>query len=148
MREGHILLVEDNEDDVELTLRAFRKSKLKNEIRVVRDGAEALEYLRAEGAHSSRDRDEIPELVLLDLKLPKVDGIGVLEAIKDDPRTKTIPIVVLTTSDTEQDMKRCYELGANSYVRKPVDFREFVDAVQHLGVYWVLYNERPPAGAR
>ena len=144
MRRGHILLVEDNEDDVELTLRAFRKSRLSNEIRVVRDGAEALDYLKGRGAHAGREAEELPEVVLLDLKLPKVDGLEVLEAIRGDERMKLVPVVVLTTSDTEQDMERCYALGANSYVRKPVDFRDFVEAVQHLGLYWILYNQRPP----
>ncbi len=129
-----ILLVEDNADDEQLTLRAMRQSEVPNIIRVARDGAEALDHLI--GAHSAR----LPDLVLLDLKLPKVSGLEVLQRIRNEERTKSLPVVVLTSSDEERDILESYSLGANSYIRKPVDFDEFIDAVRQLGVYWLLLN--------
>jgi two-component system, response regulator len=130
-----ILLVEDNADDEQLTLRAMRQSDIPNIIRVARDGAEALDKLFGEG------QDRLPDLVLLDLKLPKVNGLEVLKKLRSDPRTKTLPVVVLTSSDEERDIVESYELGANSYVRKPVDFDQFIDAVRQLGLYWLSMNK-------
>ena len=141
---GHILLVEDNPDDVDLTLRAFERQKIKNPIVVARDGEEALEYLFATGRHAGRSIDEQPALVLLDLKLPKVDGLEVLKRLRDHPKTRLDPVVILTSSREEQDLLRGYSLGANSYVRKPVDFGQFMEAVRELGVYWLMINELPP----
>jgi two-component system response regulator len=138
------LLVEDNPDDVELTLRAFEKSNLANDIVVVRDGIEALDYLFGTGMHAARDSSLAPQVVLLDLKLPKVDGLEVLKRIRADQRTSHVPVVVLTSSKEEQDVWRSYDLGANSFVRKPVDFAEFVDAARQLGLYWLVLNEPPP----
>lgn len=146
MRGKTILLVEDNPDDVELTLRAFSKSKIGNEIVVVRDGQEALDYLFATGAHAGRDASALPEVVLLDLKLPKVDGLEVLRRLRADERTRLLPVVVLTSSGEQQDMLSSYDLGANSFVRKPVDFAEFMDAARHLGLYWLVLNQVPPKG--
>lgn len=143
-RSRTILLVEDNPDDVELTLEAFRKSQSANRIAVVRDGEEALEYLFASGRHAGRDPLADPEIVLLDLKLPKVDGLEVLRRIRGDARTKRLPVVILTSSKEEQDLVRGYELGANSFVRKPVDFVAFLDAARQLGLYWLVLNEPPP----
>jgi two-component system response regulator len=142
-----ILLVEDNADDVDLTLRAFEKSKVVNKIIVARDGGEALEYLFATGAHSGRDVTLMPEVVLLDLKLPRIDGLDVLRRMRADDRTRRLPVVVLTSSSEEQDLVRSYNLGANSFVRKPVDFFAFVGAAQQLGLYWLVLNEPPPNGA-
>ncbi|MBI4264657.1 MAG: response regulator [Acidobacteria bacterium] len=142
-----ILLVEDNPDDVELTLRAFERSKLANDIIVARDGAEALDYLLATGAHAGRDPAALPEVVLLDLKLPKVDGLEVLQRIRADERTRRLPVVILTSSKEERDVLRSYDLGANSFVRKPVDFVQFLDAARHLGLYWLVLNEPSPAAA-
>jgi two-component system response regulator len=142
-----ILLVEDNPDDVELTLRAFRKSKIANEIIVAHDGIEALDYLFATGAHAGRDNSRLPQLVLLDLKLPRLDGLQVLERIRANPKTQLMPVVILTSSIEVPDLKTGYRLGANSYIRKPVDFQEFLVAVQRLGMYWLLLNEPPPAPA-
>lgn len=142
---NEILLVEDNPDDVDLTLRAFRKSNVANEVVVARDGVEALDYLFATGSHADRDADALPQLVLLDLKLPRLDGLQVLERIRGNPKTKLLPVVILTSSTEERDLVSGYALGANSYVRKPVDFQEFVDAVRQLGLYWLLLNQRPPA---
>ena len=144
MHDRVIVLVEDNANDEELTLRAFRKSNIANRIVVVRDGAEALDYFFARGVHAGRLRDEIAQLVLLDLKLPKIDGLDVLRALRADDRTRLIPIVVLTSSAEEQDLLRSYGLGANSYVRKPVDFTQFVDAVRQLGMYWLVINHAAP----
>lgn len=144
MRSGAILLVEDNSDDEELTLRAFRKNHLGNEVTVARDGAEALDYLFGTGSFAGRDPAETPALVLLDLKLPKVDGHEVLRRLRADPRTRLVPVVVLTTSAEETDLVRSYAEGANSYVCKPVDFAEFVEAVRSLGLYWLVLNEPPP----
>ena len=145
MRSGVILLVEDNKDDIELTLRAFEKSRVVNRIVVARDGEEALDYLFATGVHEARDPHALPEVVLLDLKLPKVDGLEVLRRIRADERTRRLPVVVLTSSREEQDVLRSYDSGANSFVRKPVDFMQFTDAARHLGLYWLVMNESPPA---
>ena len=145
MHDRVIVLVEDNAADEELTLRAFRKSNIVNRVVVVRDGAEALDYFFERGAHASRPADEIAQVVLLDLKLPKVDGIGVLRALRADPRTRLLPVVVLTSSGEDQDLVRCYGLGANSYVRKPVDFMQFVDAIHQLGRYWLMINQAAPS---
>jgi two-component system response regulator len=142
---NEILLVEDNPDDVELTLRAFRKSNFLNEIIVARDGIEALEYLFATGKYEARDASSLPQVVLLDLKLPRMDGLQVLERVRANPRTKMLPVVILTSSTEPRDLVGGYSLGANSYIRKPVDFQEFVDAVRQLGLYWLLLNEGPPA---
>ncbi len=143
-RSSIILLVEDNPDDVELTLRAFRKSKILNEIVVVTDGVEALDYVFATGAHAGRDPKSIPEVILLDLKLPKIGGLEVLRRLRADERTRRMPVVVLTSSNEEKDVLSSYDLGANSFVRKPVDFAQFVEAAQHLGLYWLVINEPPP----
>jgi two-component system response regulator len=144
MREAAILLVEDNDDDIALTLRAFKKNNIKNAVVVARDGADALDYLFATGPHSGRDRTDLPQVMLLDLKLPKIDGLEVLRRIRANEDTKTLPIVVLTSSKEEQDLIASYRLGCNSYVRKPVDFDEFVEAARQLGLYWLLLNEAPP----
>jgi two-component system response regulator len=139
-----ILLVEDNPDDEALTLRALRKNNIGNEVVVAHDGAEALDYLFATRVHSGRDISELPQIVLLDLNLPKVDGLGVLRRIRGDARTKRLPVVILTSSKEERDLVESYDLGANSYVRKPVDFTAFVEAVRQLGLYWLVLNESPP----
>jgi two-component system, response regulator len=144
MLERVIVLVEDNANDEELTLRAFRKSNIVNRVVVVRDGAEALDYFFLRGAHASRSVNEVAQVVLLDLKLPKVDGLDVLRELRSDERTRLIPIVVLTSSAEDQDLVRSYGLGANSYVRKPVDFTQFVDAVRQLGLYWLVINQAAP----
>ena len=138
-----ILLVEDNADDEALTLRALRKHNVSNEIVVARDGVEALDFLFGTGAHAGRDPGVLPELVLLDLKLPKIDGLEVLKRMRADPRTHLLPVVILTSSKEQQDIVNGYSLGANSYVRKPVDFEEFVEGVKQLGLYWLVLNERP-----
>ena len=138
-----ILLVEDNPNDVELTLHAFKKYNLANRVQVVRDGAEALDYIFATGAFAGRDMKEQPKVILLDLKLPKVNGLEVLRRIKSDPHTKMIPVVVLTTSREERDISESYQLGVNSYIRKPVDFDQFTESVRTLGLYWLLLNQRP-----
>ena len=139
----HILLVEDNPDDVELTLRALKKNNIKNEVTVAIDGVEALDYLFARGKFEGRDRNQRPVLVLLDLKLPKLDGLEVLKQIRTDEFTKLMPVVILTSSKEESDVIAGYELGANSYIRKPVDFDQFIEAVRQLGLYWLLLNESP-----
>ena len=139
-----ILLVEDNDDDVTLTLRAFKRSHLMNPVVVVRDGVEALDFLFARGAYAHRATAPPPTLVILDLKLPKLDGLGVLKAMRADPRTALLPTVILTSSKEEQDVIAGYSLGANSYVRKPVDFAEFLEAVKILGIYWLALNQVPP----
>ena len=141
-----ILLVEDNPDDVKLTLRAFKDSHTLNPIVVAKDGVEALDYLFATGAHAGRDATELPAVVLLDLKLPKVDGIEVLRRLGGDERTRRLPVVVLTSSREEQDIFQSYDLHANSYIHKPVDFDQFLDAVKQIGIYWLLLNEPPPSG--
>jgi CheY-like chemotaxis protein len=138
-----ILLVEDNPNDEALTLRALQKRSLANEIVVVRDGAEALDFLFCKGTYTSRDPQDLPSVVLLDLKLPKVDGLGVLRRVRADERTKLLPIVILTSSDEQRDLLESYRGGANSYVRKPVEFDKFTEAVQQLGLYWLLMNEPP-----
>lgn len=136
-----ILLVEDHPDDEELTRLAFKECKFANELVVVRDGQEALDYLFATGKYSDRDVCDQPQVVLLDLKLPKVDGLEVLHRIRADERTKCLPVVILTSSKQEQDMVAGYSLGANSYIQKPVDFNQFIDAVRQLGLYWLVLNE-------
>jgi two-component system response regulator len=139
-----ILLVEDNPDDEELTLRALRKSNIMNEVVVARDGEQAIEYLFGTEKFLDHEIDPLPAVVLLDLKLPKVGGIEVLRAIRTNVRTKRLPVVVLTSSKHEQDLNDVYDLGANSYICKPIDFEKFVEAIGHLGMYWVLFNEIPP----
>ena len=141
MEEKTILLVEDNPNDELLTLRALKKNKIKNEVFVARDGTEALEYLF--GTANTR---ALPQVVLLDLKLPKVDGLEVLQRIRADGRTKRLPVVILTSSNEEKDLIACYDRGANSYIRKPVDFNQFTEAVRQLGLYWLVLNESPPGG--
>jgi two-component system response regulator len=144
MKEKFILLVEDNADDEALTIRALKKNNIRNEVVVARDGAEALNYLLGRGAYEGRDTSVLPQIVLLDLKLPKLDGLDVLRAIRGDERTKRLPVVILTSSKEDRDLLSGYELGANSYVRKPVDFTEFAEAVRQLGLYWLVLNESPP----
>lgn len=139
-----ILLVEDNPDDVELTLLAFQQHHLSNEIIVATDGAEALDYMFGTGRYAGRDVSDLPAVVFLDLKLPKYDGLEVLRRIRNDPRTVLQPVVILTSSTEDQDMIRGYQLGANSYVRKPVEFAEFLDAAKNLGLYWLVLNQAPP----
>jgi two-component system, response regulator len=138
-----ILLVEDNKDDVELTLHALRKENLANHIHVARDGEEALEFLFCQGVHADRSFDHPPKLILLDLKLPKVDGMEVLKRLKADARTQSIPVVILTSSKEERDLVQGYGLGANSYIQKPVDFDQFRDTVKRVGFYWLLINQAP-----
>lgn len=140
-----ILLVEDNPDDEALTMRALKKNNIKNDVMVARDGAEALDYLFGTGSYAGRDTSKLPQVVLLDLKLPKVDGLEVLRTLRGDPRTRLLPVVILTSSVEEQDRVSGYELGANSYVRKPVDFTQFLEAARQLGLYWLVLNESPPA---
>lgn len=144
--ERRILIVEDDPKDVELTIRALKRNSIANEIVVVEDGAEALAYLMATGRFADRDVTDQPAVVLLDLKLPKIDGLEVLARMRADPRTRRTPVVLLTSSREGRDMVAAYERGVNSYVRKPVDFAEFVEAVRGLGVYWLLINEPPPSG--
>lgn len=146
MKEKMILLVEDNPDDVELTLRAFKKNNILNPVIVAKDGVEALDYLSGTGMHAGRDLKEVPVVILLDLKLPKIDGLEVLKRIRQDARTKLIPVVILTSSTEERDVINGYSLGANSYIRKPVEFGQFVEAMRQLGFYWLLLNEPPPVG--
>jgi CheY-like chemotaxis protein len=142
--EHTLLLVEDNPDDVELTCRAFARSNIVNHLVVVRDGAEALDYLFATGVHADRDRHALPHAVLLDLNLPKIGGLDVLRRVRADKTTRHLPVIILTTSREQRDILGSYELGANSYVRKPVDFAQFVEAARQLGLYWLMLNERPP----
>ena len=144
MSDRTILLVEDNPDDVELTLRALKKHNITNEVAVVRDGQKALDYLLGGDEHAGCEPKGLPAVVLLDLKLPKVDGLEVLQQLRADERTKLLPVVVLTSSKQQQDMISSYQLGANSFVRKPVEFGEFAEAVRQLGLYWLLLNEPPP----
>jgi two-component system, response regulator len=144
MKTKIILLVEDNPSDIGLTQRALARSRIANEMVIAEDGQEALDYLFARGQHAGRDVSNIPALVLLDLKLPGVDGLEVLRQIRADPRTSRLPVVVLTTSKEEQDVAQSYDLGANSYIRKPVDFVQFAEAVEHLGLYWLVLNEPAP----
>ena len=144
MENKTILLVEDNSDDEALTLRALKKNNIKNEVVIARDGAEALEYLFGTGKYAGRNTSLTPQVVLLDLKLPKVEGLEVLRRVRADQRTKLLPVVILTSSNEEQDRIDGYGLGANSYVRKPVDFSQFMDAARQLGLYWLILNEAPP----
>lgn len=142
-----ILLVEDNPSDAELTLHALRKSKIVKHILHVRDGAEALDFMFCRGQYATRREDARPSMVLLDLNLPKIDGLKVLEELKSSPRTKAIPVVLLTSSQEEYDMAAGYQLGVNSYIQKPVSFSEFQEVVHRLGLYWLLVNRKPPQGA-
>ncbi len=142
-RNGVILLVEDNPDDVALTERAFKKARIANRLVVARDGIEALEYFFDNSPNEKSARNDLPEVILLDLKLPKIDGLEVLRRLRNDSRTKLVPVVVLTSSREERDVVTSYQLGANSYIRKPVDFKQFVRAVQELGLYWLILNEPP-----
>ena len=139
-----ILLVEDNPDDEALTIQALNRNNISNEVFVARDGVEAMDYVFAKGAHAGRDVNDLPRLVLLDLKLPKADGLEVLKQIRSDERTKRLPVVVLTSSKEEQDLVDSYNLGVNSYIRKPVDFTMFTEAVRQVGLYWLVLNEPPP----
>lgn len=139
-----ILLVEDNPDDEALTVRALKKNKVSNEVAVARDGLEALDYLFGEGAYAGRDTCATPQVILLDLKLPKLDGLGVLRRLRADARTKLLPVVLLSSSNEEEDLLTGYGLGANSYVRKPVDFDQFKEAIRQLSLYWLVLNEAPP----
>lgn len=144
MEDKMILLVEDSSDDEALTLRALRKNNIGNRVVVVRDGAEALDFLFCTGVYAQRDPHDKPQVILLDLKLPKVDGMEVLRRIRADPSTRTLPVVILTSSKEEQDVINSYMIGVNSYVRKPVDFVQFVEAIRQLGLYWLVLNETPP----
>ena len=144
MKNKVILLVEDNPRDEVLTLRALRKSNIVNDVFVARDGVDALDYLFGTGTHAARDTAVAPQLILLDLKLPKVDGLEVLRKIRADERTRRLPVVVFTSSTEEEDMIKSYNLGANSYVRKPVDFEQFLDATKQLGLYWLVLNQVAP----
>lgn len=146
MKKHTILLVEDNPDDVELTLRAFRDSRIHNDVYVARDGQEAIDWLFRTGQHARRDSNIVPDLVLLDLKLPEVNGLDVLARIRADERTRLLPVVILTSSHEERDRFRGYNLGANSYIVKPVDFTQFIDAVRTLELYWLVVNDPPPRG--
>ncbi len=139
-----ILLVEDNPDDEYLTLLALKENDIRNEVIVARDGAEALDYLYGKGQYSERDIKDLPQIILLDLKLPKIDGLQVLEKIRTNELTKLLPVIILTSSKEEADMIAGYKLGANSYVRKPVDFNQFKDSIRQLGLYWLVINEAPP----
>jgi CheY-like chemotaxis protein len=145
-KETLILLVEDNEDDILLTERAMKKNRITNKLVIARDGAEALDFLFCNGAFADRDPLVLPVVILLDLKLPKLDGLEVLKAIRANERTRLLPVIILTSSKEEQDIISCYTNGANSYIRKPVDFNQFIDAIQSLHLYWVLLNESPFAG--
>jgi two-component system response regulator len=148
MKPKTILLVEDNPSDIELTRRAFEKSRIANESVIAEDGQEALEYLFDVDPLTGLSLNELPALILLDLKLPKVDGLNVLRQIRADDRTSRLPVVILTTSNEEQDVAQSYDLGANSYIRKPVDFKQFSESVQHLGLYWLIMNEPAPPKKR
>ena len=146
MEKKIILLVEDNPDDELLAIRALKKNNIMNDVVVARDGAEALDYLFGTGAYEGRDTSVMPQVVLLDLKLPKIDGLGVLRRLREDERTKLLPVVVLTSSKEDKDLNESYRLGANSYIRKPVDFLQFTEAIKQLGLYWLVLNEPPPQG--
>ncbi len=145
MEDKLILLVEDNPDDQALTLRALKKNNIRNRVVIRQDGKEALDFLLCEGADAGRDPRDMPQVILLDLKLPKIDGLEVLRRIRSDERTRLLPVVILTSSKEEQDMIKGYGYGANSYVRKPIDFNQFVEAVNQLGLYWLVLNEPPPS---
>ena len=144
MKNRIILLVEDNPDDEALTIRALKQHNIANEVVVARNGAEALDYLFGTGAHEGRDLDDMPAVVLLDLKLPKIDGLEVLQRLRADERNRLLPVVVLTSSKEDVDLAESYGRGANSYIRKPVDFEQFSEAIKHVGMYWLLLNEAPP----
>ncbi len=139
-----ILLVEDSPDDRDLILRALERQKIANHVVPLSDGVEALDYLFGEGAYVGRNIAELPAVMILDLKLPRLDGLDVLRRVREDPRTRLLPVVTLTSSKEEEDVMRCYQMGVNSYVRKPVDFQQFTEAVASLGLYWLLLNEAPP----
>ena len=143
MKERRILLVEDRQDDIDLTLRSLKDNNITNKVDVVRDGAEALDYVFAKGAYSGRNVKDLPAVVLLDIKLPKIDGIEVLKRLRADERTKLLPVVILTSSREESDLINGYKFGCNSYVRKPIEFEEFSKAIKELGLYWLLLNEPP-----
>ena len=143
--DGTILLVEDNRDDEALTMRAFQRNKIGNPVVCVRDGQEALDWLFGEGKYAGRNPSDLPSVVLLDLKLPKVDGLQVLRRVREHPATRLTPIVILTSSREDRDRLEGYSLGANSYIQKPVDFEQFVDSIRQLGLYWLVLNEPPPA---
>jgi two-component system, response regulator len=145
--EVEILLVEDNPNDIELTLHALRKENLSNRIQVARDGEEALEFLFCRGTYTNRSFDSPPKLVVLDLKLPKVGGLEVLRTIKNDPRTRAIPVAILTSSKEDRDLVEGYKLGVNSYIQKPVDFNQFRETIKQLGLYWLVVNQSPPSSA-
>ncbi|TDB36144.1 MAG: response regulator [Deltaproteobacteria bacterium] len=144
MRTNMILLVEDNPDDEALTLRALKKNNILNEVVVARDGVEALDFLFGTGAHAGRDLALMPEVILLDINLPRINGLEVLEKIRANERTKLLPVVILTTSNEERDKLKSYTLGANSFIRKPVDFLQFSEAIRQLGLYWLVLNQSPP----
>jgi two-component system, response regulator len=144
MKKKIILLVEDNPDDELLAIRALEKNNIMNEVVVARDGAEALDYLFGAGAYTGRDMSVMPQIILLDLKLPKIDGLEVLRRLRNNERTKLLPVVVLTSSREDRDLTECYSLGANSYIRKPVNFTQFTEAIRQLGLYWLVLNESPP----
>jgi|SRR5580698_2947760 two-component system response regulator len=149
MHDGQIiLLVEDNPDDEALTLRALQRNNITNQVVIAHDGVEAIDYLFGQGAYEGRDPCDLPQIVLLDLKLPRMDGFEVLKKLRADPRTKLLPVVILTSSKEQQDLVQGYGLGANSYVRKPVDFDQFVQAVRQLGLYWLVLNEKPQSASR
>lgn len=143
--EKFILLVEDNPDDELLTLRALKKNNIRNEVVVARDGAEAIDFLFGEGPYAGRDTTHQPQIIMLDLHLPKVSGLDVLKRLREDPRTKVLPVIILTTSKEECDIVNSYSYGANSYIRKPVDLAQFVEAMRQLGVYWLVLNVPPPS---
>ena len=145
MKTKTILLVEDNPSDVDLTKRALAKSHIANELAVAEDGQEALDYLFGTGIYAGRDATTLPAVILLDIKLPRVDGLEVLRRIREDDRTKCLPVVILTSSREDQDIATSYGLGANSYIRKPVDFLQFAEAIENLGLYWLVLNETPPS---
>ncbi|KUG24655.1 response regulator [hydrocarbon metagenome] len=144
MEEKNILLVEDNPDDVELTLRAFKKNNIANKVIVAQNGVEALDYLLGRGMYKERDINDLPVLIILDLNLPKINGLELLKAIRQNEITKLLPVVVITSSNQEEDLIESYKLGANSYIPKPVDFKEFMEAVKLLSLYWLLWNKPPP----
>jgi two-component system, response regulator len=144
MNKKIILLVEDNPDDELLAIRALEKNNIMNEVVVARDGTEALDYLFGAGAYAGRDMSVMPQVILLDLKLPKIDGLEVLRRLRNDERTKLLPVVVLTSSKEDRDLTESYSLGANSYIRKPVNFAQFTEAIRQLGLYWLVLNESPP----
>jgi CheY-like chemotaxis protein len=143
MKTRHILLVEDNPDDVKLTLRALEKGRVANNVDVALDGVEALEYFSATGKFAGRNTSQLPQVVLLDLKMPRLDGLEVLRRLRSDEKTKLLPVVILTTSSEEKDRVESYKLGANSFIRKPVDFTQFAESVRQLGLYWLVLNEAP-----